>query len=62
MRKVKDLVVSPLALRPVEHRKSTTFENPAGGKLYNLVAEDERVDKELFERGGIKSDDACPTE
>ena len=49
-RKVKDL----LALKPEDHGKSTALEIAAGGKLYNVVVEDERVGKDLLERGGMK--------
>ena len=42
-RKVKGLVVSLLALKPEDHGKSTALEISAGGKLYNVVVEDERV-------------------
>ncbi|KAF8468622.1 condensin complex subunit SMC2 [Russula ochroleuca] len=53
-RKVKGLVASLLALKPEDHGKSTALEIAAGGKLYNVVVEDERVGKDLLERGGIK--------
>ena len=52
-RKVKGLVATLLAL-PEDHGKSTALEIAAGGKLYNVVVEDERVSKDLLERGGIK--------
>jgi hypothetical protein len=53
-RKVKGLVATLLALKPEDHGKSTTLEITAGGKLYNVVVEDERVGKDLLECGGIK--------
>lgn len=53
-RKVKGLVASLLALKPEDHGKSTALEIAAGGKLYNIIVEDERVGKDLLERGGIK--------
>ncbi|KAI9457325.1 condensin complex subunit SMC2 [Lactarius psammicola] len=53
-RKVKGLVASLLALKPEDHGKSTALEIAAGGKLYNVVVENERVGKDLLERGGIK--------
>ncbi|KAH9957598.1 hypothetical protein BC827DRAFT_651097 [Russula dissimulans] len=53
-RKVKGLIGSLLALKPEDHGKSTALEIAAGGKLYNVVVEDERVGKDLLERGGIK--------
>jgi structural maintenance of chromosome 2 len=54
MRKIKGLVASVVELRPKDHGKSTAFKIAAGGKLYNLVAEDECVGKELLKWGGIK--------
>ncbi|KAI9439026.1 condensin complex subunit SMC2 [Lactarius indigo] len=53
-RKVKGLVASLLALKPEDHGKSTALEIAAGGKLYNVVVENERIGKDLLERGGIK--------
>ncbi|KAH9957622.1 hypothetical protein BC827DRAFT_1385516 [Russula dissimulans] len=53
-RKVKGLIASFLALKPEDHGKSTALEIAAGGKLYNVIVEDERVGKDLLERGGIK--------
>ncbi|KAI0264934.1 condensin complex subunit SMC2 [Gloeopeniophorella convolvens] len=53
-RKVKGLVATLLALKPEDHGKSTALEIAAGGKLYNVVVEDERVGKDLLERGGMK--------
>ncbi|KAI0296748.1 condensin complex subunit SMC2 [Multifurca ochricompacta] len=53
-RKVKGLVASLLALKPEDQGKSTALEIAAGGKLYNVVVEDERTGKDLLERGGIK--------
>jgi structural maintenance of chromosome 2 len=55
-RKVEGFVVSHSALNPEDsdHRKSTVPEIAAGGRLYNPIVEDERVDKEHLERGGIK--------
>ena len=53
-RKVKGLVASLLALKPKDHGKSTALEIAAGGKLYNVVVEDECAGKELLERAGIK--------
>ena len=53
-RKVKGLVGSLLALKPEDHGKSTALEIAAGGKLYNVIVEDERVGKDLLERGGMR--------
>ena len=52
--KVKGLVASLLALKPEDRGKSTALEIAVGGELYNVVVEDERVGKDLLERGGIK--------
>ncbi|KAH9968264.1 hypothetical protein BC827DRAFT_1263973 [Russula dissimulans] len=51
-RKVKGLIASLLALKPEDHGKSTALEIAAGGKLYNVVVDDERMGKDLLERGG----------
>ena len=53
MRKVKGLVTSLLTLNE-DHGKSTALEIAAGGKLYNVVVEGERVSKDLLEHDGIK--------
>jgi structural maintenance of chromosome 2 len=53
-RKVKGLVASLLVLKPEDHGKSTALEIAAGGKLYNVIVEYERVGKDLLKRGGIK--------
>jgi hypothetical protein len=53
-RKVKGLIASLFELKPEDHGKSTALEIAAGGKLYNVVVEDERMGKDLLERGGIK--------
>ena len=53
-RKVKGLVASLLALKHENHGKSTALEIAAGGKLYNVVVEDERIGTGLLERGWIK--------
>ena len=43
--KAKGLVASLLALKleDSDHRKGTALEIPPGGKLYNVVVEDERA-------------------
>ena len=53
-RKVKGLVAMLLALSPEDHGISTALEIAAGGKLYNIVVEVERVGKDPLERGGIQ--------
>jgi structural maintenance of chromosome 2 len=52
--KVKGLVATLLTLKPEDHGKSTTLEITAGGKLDNVVVEDECVGKDLLKRGSIK--------
>ncbi|THH15903.1 hypothetical protein EW146_g4642 [Bondarzewia mesenterica] len=52
--KVKGLVASLISLNPPEYNKSTALEITAGGKLYNVVVEDERVGKELLQNGRLK--------
>jgi hypothetical protein len=52
--KVKGLVTTLLVLKPKDHGKSTTLEITAGGKLYNVVVEDEHVGKDLLKCSGIK--------
>ena len=44
-RKIKGLVGSllSLTLKPEDHGKTTALEIAAGGKLYNVVVEDERA-------------------
>ncbi|KAI6043920.1 condensin complex subunit SMC2 [Pisolithus marmoratus] len=52
--KVKGLVATLTSI-PQEHQnKATALEIAAGGKLYNVVVEDERVGKELLQHGKLK--------
>ena len=48
-RKVEDMVLSLVALKPEDHGNSTALKIATGGKLYNVVVEDERVGKDLLE-------------
>ena len=53
-RKVKGLVATLISL-PEEHsNKSTALEITAGGKLYNVVVEDEKAGKDLLDRGQLR--------
>ena len=49
MQKVKDIVSSLVALRPENHERCTALKIVAGGKLYSVVVEDERVGKDPLE-------------
>ncbi|KAI0067407.1 condensin complex subunit SMC2 [Artomyces pyxidatus] len=53
-RKVKGLVASLISLKPEDYNKSTALEIAAGGKLYNVVVDDERVGQELLQNGRLK--------
>ncbi|KAF7981509.1 hypothetical protein HWV62_33069 [Athelia sp. TMB] len=52
--KVKGLVASLIGLEPEHYNKSTALEITAGGKLYNVVVENEKVGKELLTNGKLK--------
>ena len=52
--KVKGLVASLIALEPNNYNKSTALEITAGGRLYNVVVENESVGKELIQNGRLK--------
>jgi structural maintenance of chromosome 2 len=52
--KVKGLVASLISLEAKDYDKSTALEITAGGKLYNVVVDDERVGKELLQNGKLK--------
>ncbi|KAI0075030.1 hypothetical protein K474DRAFT_1461296 [Panus rudis PR-1116 ss-1] len=52
--KVKGLVASLVSLDSADYNKSTALEITAGGRLYNVVVEDERVGKELLQNGRLK--------
>ncbi|GJE94134.1 condensin complex subunit SMC2 [Phanerochaete sordida] len=51
---VKGLVASLISLAPAEHDKSTALEIAAGGRLYNVVVDNERVGKDLLQNGRLK--------
>ncbi|KAI0919976.1 hypothetical protein AcV5_001907 [Taiwanofungus camphoratus] len=52
--KVKGLVASLISLEPTDYNKSTALEITAGGRLYNVVVESEKVGKELLQNGKLK--------
>ena len=51
---VKGLVASLVHLRPEDYNKSTALEITAGGRLYNVVVDNERVGKDLLQNGRLK--------
>jgi structural maintenance of chromosome 2 len=51
---VKGLVASLISLRKEDYNKSTALEITAGGRLYNVVVEDEKVGKDLLSKGQLK--------
>jgi structural maintenance of chromosome 2 len=51
---VKGLVASLISLAPEEYNKSTALEIAAGGRLYNVVVDNERVGKELLQNGRLR--------
>jgi structural maintenance of chromosome 2 len=53
-RKVKGLVANLISINPDNYPKSTALEIAAGGRLYNVVVEDERVGSQLLDGGGLK--------
>nr|DBA11433.1 TPA_inf: SMC2 [Testicularia cyperi] len=52
--KVKGLVASLIQLDQDKHKYSTALEICAGGRLYNVVVEDERVGSKLLAKGQLK--------
>jgi structural maintenance of chromosome 2 len=51
--KVKGLVAKLIRLDKEDYNKATALEITAGGKLYNVVVQDERVGKELLQHGRL---------
>ena len=43
-----------MTLDPTDYNKSTALEISAGGRLYNVVVQDEKVGKELLQNGKLK--------
>lgn len=52
--KVKGLVISLLTLAEAHNAKSTALEIAGGGKLYNVVVQDEKVASQLLNNGKLK--------
>jgi structural maintenance of chromosome 2 len=52
--KVKGLVATLTSLSDKHFDKSTALEIAAGGRLYNVVVQDEKVGKDLLENGKLK--------
>ncbi|RSH91525.1 Structural maintenance of chromosomes protein 2 [Saitozyma podzolica] len=52
--KVKGLVATLIDLDEANFRSSTALEICAGGKLYNVVVDDERVGSQLLEKGRLR--------
>lgn len=52
--RVKGLVASLITLDASDYDKSTALEITAGGKLYNVVVQDEKVGKDLLQNGKLK--------
>ncbi|KAF9233061.1 condensin complex subunit SMC2 [Melanogaster broomeanus] len=52
--KVKGLVATLTSIPSQHANKATALEIAAGGKLYNVVVEDERVGKDLLQNGKLK--------
>ncbi|KAF8059920.1 condensin complex subunit SMC2 [Lyophyllum atratum] len=53
-RKVKGLAASLISLEEKHYDKSTALEIAAGGKLYQVVVDDERVGSDLLKNGNLK--------
>lgn len=51
---MKGLVATLIDLKEEDYNKSTALEITAGGKLYNVVVQDERVGKALLQNGKLK--------
>lgn len=52
--KVKGLVANLITLSGDNYSKSTALEIAAGGRLYNVVVDDERVGSQLLDGGRLK--------
>jgi structural maintenance of chromosome 2 len=53
-RAVKGFAAELMTLPEQHHDKSTALEITAGGKMYNVVIEDENVGKALLDKGKLK--------
>ncbi|PPQ65045.1 hypothetical protein CVT26_015741 [Gymnopilus dilepis] len=52
--KVKGVAAGLISLPPEHHNKATALEIAGGGKLWNVVVEDDRVGKELIKNGRMR--------
>lgn len=52
--KVKGLVASLVSLPQKDYNKSTALEITAGGRLYNVVVENEKIGKDLLQNGQLR--------
>ena len=52
--KVKGLVASLVSLDKVNYNAATALEITAGGRLYNVVVESDKVGKDLLTNGRLK--------
>ena len=52
--KVKGLVASLISLDRENFDKSTALEITAGGRLYNVVVQDEKVGKDILQNGQLR--------
>ena len=52
--KVKGLVASLITLDSEHHNKATALEVAAGGRLYNVVVENEKIGKDLLTNGRLR--------
>ena len=53
-RKVKGLAATLISLGEEHYDKSTALELSAGGKLFNVVVEDEKVGKDILAHGQLR--------
>jgi structural maintenance of chromosome 2 len=51
---VKGPAATLISLEEQHYNKSTALEIAAGGKLYNIVVEDQQVGKDLLKNGQLK--------
>jgi structural maintenance of chromosome 2 len=52
--KVKGPAATLISLEEMHYNKATALEIAAGGKLYNIVVEDEQVGKDLIKNGQLR--------
>lgn len=52
--KVKGFTASLISLPEQHYNKATALEIAAGGKLYHVVVEDEKVGKDIIKSGNLK--------